>query len=187
VDIEKELARTLARVDTVLRVVIENQTIVTRIESKIDKLFPQPSEPNAVQINQIVKGEAMSITGTQVGGSSTFEADAILNGLADSAGFPAGTVDTWTTDDPNITVGPDSGPDVNEAGALDQVVITVPATDTQGSAPAGSPPSYNLTVSVQLPTPAGGTAPAPLTMTVNVPLIQAPPPVPTGVLINQIS
>ena len=110
-DIEKELARILARVDTVLRVVIENQTIVTRIESKIDKLFPQPSEPNAVQINQIVKGEAMSITGTQVGGSSTFEADAILNGLADSAGFPAGTVDTWTTDDPNITVGPDSGPD----------------------------------------------------------------------------
>lgn len=129
----------------------------------------------------------MSITGTTIGGSSTFEADAILAGVADTAGFPAGTVDTWTTDDPNITVGPDTGPDVNETGTLDQVVITVPATDTQGSAPAGSAPSYNLTVSVQMPTPAGGTVPAPLTMTVNVPLLSAPPAVPTGVVINQIS
>ena len=129
----------------------------------------------------------MAITGTPVGGQSTFEADAILNGTADTAGFPAGTVDTWTTDDPAITIGPDSGPDVNQTGTLDQVVVSVPATDTQGSAPAGSPPSYNLTVSVQLPTPAGGTAPAPLTMTVNVPITSAAVPVPTGVAINQVS
>lgn len=149
------------------------------------ELKPKQQVPTGVQISQIIKGEnTMAITGTPIGGSSTFEADAILNGVADPSGFPAGTVDTWTTDDPNITVGPDSGPDVNEAGTLDQVVVSVPASDTQGSAPAGSPPSYDLTVSVQLP---GTPAPAPLTMTVNVPLIAAPPPVPTGVVINQVS
>jgi hypothetical protein len=159
--------------------VLEGQAIVAAIQG-------QKKLPTAVQISQIGKGGSMSITGTPVGGSSTFEADAILNGLADAAGFPAGTVDSWTVDDPAITIAPDSGPDVNEAGALDQVVVSVPATDTQGSAPAGSPPSYNLTVSVQMPTPAGGVAPAPLVMTVNVPLIAAPPPVATGVVINQI-
>ena len=129
----------------------------------------------------------MAITGTNVGGTSTFEADAILNGIADPAGFPAGSVDTWTTDDPLASIGPDTGPDVNETGTLDQVVVSIPLNDTQGSAPAGSPPSYNLTVSVQMPADASGVVPAPLTMTVNVPLIQAPPPVPTGVVINQIS
>ncbi len=128
----------------------------------------------------------MSITGTNVGGTSVFEADAILAGIADPAGFPAGTVDTWTTDDPNAVVGPDSGPDVNEAGTLDQVSVSIPSTDTQGSAPAGSPGSYNLTVSVQLPA-VGGVTPAPLVATVNVPLIQAPPPVPDSVTINQVS
>jgi len=128
----------------------------------------------------------MSITGTPAGGSSTFEADALLSGVADAAGFPAGTVDTWSVDDPAITVGPDSGPDVNEAGALDQVVISVPASDTQGSAPAGSPGSYNLTVSVQMPAPAGGSAPAPLVATVNVPITAPSVAVPTGVVIAQI-
>ena len=76
----------------------------------------------------------------------------------------------------------------SDNGAISrEITVSVPASDTQGSAPAGSPPSYNLTVSVQLPTPTGGTAPAALTMTVNVPLIAAPPPVPTGVVINQVS
>lgn len=138
----------------------------------------KPRTPTGVKISQ--QGASM-ITGTNVGGQSTFEADAILAGIADPDGFPAGSVDTWTTDDPNASIAPDSGPDGN------QVVVSIPATDTQGSAPAGSPPSYNLTVSVQMPTPAGGTPPAPLTMTVNVPLIAAPPPVPDGVVINQLS
>jgi hypothetical protein len=135
-------------------------------------------QPSGVQISQIVGGIAMSITGTPVGGQSTFEADAILNGVADPAGFPAGSVDTWTVDDPAISVAPDSGPNNS------QVVVSVPATDTQGSAPAGSPPSYNLTVSVQMP---GTPAPAPLTMTVNVPITPAPVPLPTAVAINQVS
>jgi hypothetical protein len=130
----------------------------------------------SVEIKQIIGGKAMSITGTPVGGQSTFEADAILNGIADPAGFPAGSVDTWTVDDPAATVGPDSGP------SSSQVVVSIPATDTQGSAPSGSPPSYNLTVSVSMP---GSTSP--LTMTVNVPITPAPVPVPTAVAINQVS
>lgn len=124
----------------------------------------------------------MAITGTPAGGQSVFEADAILNGQADPAGFPAGSVDTWTSDDPAVTLTPNQGPDGN------QVQVAVPATYTQGSAPAGQPGSYNLTVSVQMPpTTAGGTPPAALTATVNVPITVAPPPLPTGVVVNQIS
>lgn len=117
----------------------------------------------------------MSITGTNAGGQSTFEADALLNGVADPAGFPAGSVDTWsiTPPDPLVTLAPDSGPDGN------QIVVSVAAGDTN--------PSYGLSVSVQMPTPPGGTAPAPLTATVTVPIIQAPPPTPTGVTVNQLS
>lgn len=174
----------LREVGSIMRTVNELMTIVSRIEQEEDDILAilksQPKVPDGVKITQVVLGEkTMSITGTNAGGSSTFEADAVLAGIADPAGFPAGTVDTWTTDDPLAVIGPDSGPDVNEAGALDQVVVSIPASDTAAS--------YNLTVSVQLPTPAGGTAPAPLAMTVNVPIIQAPPPVPDGVVINQVS
>jgi len=112
----------------------------------------------------------LSITGTNAGGQSTFEADALLAGVADPAGFPAGSVDTWTVDNPLVSVAPDSGPNNS------QVVVSVPASVTDAS--------YNLTVSVQLP---GSPAPAPLTATVNVPVIPAPPPVPTGVSIAQIA
>src|ERR1700678_3369184 len=132
-----------------------------------------PTIPDGVEINQIDKEQPMSITGTNAGGQSTFEADALLAGIADPDGFPAGSVDTWTTDDPLATVSPDSGP--NES----QVVVSGDAAD-KGT-------SYNLTVSVQMPTPAGGSAPAALVPTVNVPIIPAPPPVPTGVVINQVS
>ena len=135
----------------------------------------------SVKISEIdKKGKAGMITGTPIGGQSVFEADALLNGIADPSGFPAGSVDTWTCDDPAATLSPNS-PNPG------QVTVAIPATDVQGSAPAGSPPSYNLTVSVQMPAPAGGTVPAPLTATVNVPLTPAPVPLPTGVAINQDS
>jgi len=167
---------------------------LNKIEHLVWKLYRHfiPQAPDSVQINQIVKGATiMSITGTPAGGQSTFEADALLSGIADPAGFPAGTVDTWTFDDPQATIGPDSGPDVNEAGLLDQVVISIPASDTQGSAPAGSPGSYNLTVSVQMPAPTSGpnagVVPAPLTNTVNVPITSPSVQVPTGVVINQVA
>lgn len=135
--------------------------------------------PDGLVINQIDrKGDViMSITGTNAGGQSTFEADALLAGIADPDGFPAGSVDTWTVDDPLASVGPDSGPNQS------QVVVSIPSNDTA--------PSYNLTVSVQMPTPTSGAnvgvVPAPLTLTVNVPIIAAAPPVPNGVVINQIA
>jgi hypothetical protein len=160
-----------------------------RIEHLVWRIYQslqQPKVPDGVQITQIVKGAtAMSITGTNVGGTSTFEADALLAGVADPAGFPAGTVDTWSISpaDPLVTLGPDSGPDVNEAGTLDQVVVSVGAGDTNAS--------YGLSVSVQMPAPTSGpnagVVPAPLVATVQVPIIQAAPPVPSGVAINQVS
>jgi hypothetical protein len=131
-----------------------------------------PNKPQwAVKISQ--GGFNMAITGIPVGGQGTFEADAILNGTADAAGFPAGSVDVWTVDDALVTLGPDSGPNNS------QVVASVAATDTAAS--------FNLTVSVQMPTPAGGTAPAPLVMTVNVPITPGAVPVPTGVAITQVA
>jgi hypothetical protein len=148
---------------------------------KIIKEHFEEALPDGVKIFQLDEnGEKMSITGTNVGGSSVFEADALLNGVADPDGFPSGTVDTWTTDDPNAVIAP-------VAGSGNQIQVSIPATDTQGSAPVGQPPSYNLSVSVQMPTPSGGSAPAPFKATVNVPLIAAAPPLPTGVVINQIS
>lgn len=160
------------------QIVAELHRIIAELRAIIHELLPY-RVPNAVKIRQI--GGNMAITGTPIGGQSVFEADAILNGVADPAGFPAGSVDTWTCDDPAITLTPNLGPNGNQVG------VSVPATDTQGSAASGASPSYNLTVSVQMPTPAGGTAPAPLTNTVNVPLTPAPQPVPTGTVINQIS
>lgn len=144
---------------------------VRRIDQTLHKLVPQPQF--AVQISQIIGGNKMPITGTNVGGSSTFEADAILAGVADPDGFPAGSVDTWTTDDPTIGIGPDSGPNNS------QVVISLPSAYKKAD--------YGLTVSVQMPTPASGTVPAPLTFTTRVPAIAAAPPTPDGVVINQVA
>jgi hypothetical protein len=152
------------------------------------KSKPTSPVPTGGKIVQIAKGEnTMSITGTIPGTTSTFEADALLNGIQDPAGWPGGTVDTWTCDDPLAVVGPDSGPDVNQPGALDQVTVSIPVTDTQGSAPAGQPGSYNLRCSVQIP-PVNGVTPPPMILgPVNVPIQAVPVPVPTGGVINQIS
>jgi hypothetical protein len=169
------------------QIIAELRRIIAELRAIIHELLPQ-RRPNGARIFQINGGNTMPITGTIPGTTSTFEVDALLNGAVDTAGWPAGTVDTWTTDDPNAVVSPDSGPDVNQTGALDQVKVSLPVTDTQGSAPAGSPPSYNLTASVQMPAAtAGGTPPAPFVITVNVPIPAAPVPVPTGGVINQIS
>jgi hypothetical protein len=149
---------------------------------------PVSPVPTGGKIVQIIKGEnTMSITGTIPGTTSTFEADALLNGVQDPAGWPAGTVDTWTCDDPQAVIGPDSGPDVNQPGALDQVTVSIPVGDTQGSAPAGQPGSYNLTCSVQMPAVNGVTPPPMVLPVANVPIQAAPVPVPTGGVINQIS
>jgi hypothetical protein len=59
-----------------------------------------------------------------------------------------------------------------------QVSASTPATNTNAA--------FNLTVSTQMP-PVNGVTPAALTATANVPIIAAPAPVPTGVVINQVS
>jgi hypothetical protein len=163
-----------------------NDTLIQGFQALFAILKPPPPVLTAAIYQIDSGGNSMSITGTIPGTTSTFEVDALLNGVQDTAGWPAGTVDTWTTDDPAAVVGPDSGPDVNQPGALDQVTISIPASDTQGSAPVGSPPSYNLTASVQMP-PVGGVTPPPMVVTVNVPIQAAAVPVPTGAVINQIS
>jgi hypothetical protein len=128
---------------------------------------PKPV-PTGVSILQISKGGTTLITGIQAGGTpSVFESDPIPSSIA----FPAGTVDTWTSSDPLVTVTPST---TNPA----QVTASTPATNTNTT--------FNLTVSTQMPA-VNGVTPAPLTATVAVPIIAAPAPVPTGVTINQIS
>jgi hypothetical protein len=48
-DIERQLQKILDRAETNLRVVIENQTILTRVERKLDRLLPH-NEPNSLQV-----------------------------------------------------------------------------------------------------------------------------------------
>lgn len=99
------------------------------------------------------------------GSSITFEGDPTPAGSL----FPSGTVMTWIVDDPATSLAPNAN----------QVTASVPATDTNAS--------FNLAVSVQMPTPAGGVAPAPLTNTVNVTINQAAAALPTGVAINEVT
>jgi len=149
-----------------------------RLEFKVDRLTHlvkkcccKKERPTGVEIIQLTGG-TMSITGINVGGSGTFEADPVPS----TSTFPAGTVNTWTADDPSITITPANPADPEDT----QVIVTVPSTDTNTS--------FNLTVSAQMPpaTP-GGTPPAALTNTVSVPIIPAPPQPPTGVVINQVA
>jgi hypothetical protein len=111
------------------------------------------------------------ITGVNVGGSGTF----VANPIPDTSAFPSGTVNTWTASDPSIGLAPANPSDPQEA----EVVASVPAGSTLAS--------FDLSVSVQMPPDSTGTTPAPLTTTVTIPVIAAPPPVPTGVSIDQVS
>jgi hypothetical protein len=122
--------------------------------------------PTAVQISQ---GGSNVITGIQAGGApGVFEADPIPSNVP----FPAGTTDTWTSDDPNVTLAPS----------------TTDPTQVQASTPASNTAKdFGLTVSTQMPADSTGAVPAPFTNTVRVPIIPATTAVPTGVQINQIS
>jgi hypothetical protein len=184
----------------------DSATRLRRIEGKIDQLInlvitgdqrileaiqhPPVPAPNAAKIFQIIGGKkAMSITGVVPGGpASLFEVDPIINGVAGTVSqWPAGTVDSWTDDDPLSAIGPVDVPNKF------QVTVAIPANDLTGSMAAGGSPapgttgSYNLTSSVQLPTPPSGVQPAPIVTTVNVPINIAPVPVPTSSVINQLS
>jgi hypothetical protein len=80
-----------------------------------------------------------AIRGVPVGGSGTF-AESFL---PDGSSLPAGSsiIFSYTADDPNVvlTASPDGT----------SVQAAVPAGDTQGSAPAGQPGSFNISVSGQ--------------------------------------
>jgi hypothetical protein len=109
-------------------------------------------------IFQIRGGQRMAITGTPVGGKSSFQVT--WNGA-----MAPGTPETWSVDDPNVTLSPETDPTIVDAADS--------ATDTATI--------YNLTVV------ANNSAGQPVTATAAVPLI-APPPTPaTGGTINQLS
>jgi hypothetical protein len=129
----------------------------------------EPQQPVGVLIIQTDQGgNTMAVTGIQAGGAAgVFESDPIPSTIP----FPPGTVDTWTSDDPTVVLTPSA---TNPA----QVSAQTPATNVNKA--------FNLTVSTQMPA-VGGVTPAALTATVNVPIIPAPAPLPTGVSINQVS
>lgn len=109
-------------------------------------------------ILQIKGGRAMSITGTPVGGKSSFQVT--WNGA-----MAPNTPETWTVDDPNVTLAPETDPTIVDAADS--------ATDTATV--------YNLTVV------ANNSAGQPVTATAAVPLIPPPPTPATGGTINQLS
>ena len=105
------------------------------------------------------------ITGVPVGGSGTF----VESFVPSNAALPAGAVltVTWTVDDANVTLAPSSD------GT--QVVASVAAADTATS--------FNLTA-----TGTSSALPGPITSgPVNVPILPAPPPLPTSLAVNQTS
>jgi hypothetical protein len=100
---------------------------------------------------------------TPAGGTSVFQEVPTPSGSQ----FPAGTTFTWTVDDTaDITLTPNGT----------QVTVVCVAN------PTGT--SYNLTCTSSF-TPPG--APTPISATVNVAIIPATPPTPTGMQINQLS
>jgi hypothetical protein len=145
-----------------------NRMALCEIIGKLDKVFSgilgeieKLNRPRGLQI--IFKGEdSMSTT---AGGSSVFQEVPTPAG----AQFPVGTTFTWTVDDTaDITLTP--SPSGTECTA------TCSATPTATS--------YNLTCTSSF-TPPG--ASAPVSGTLNVPIVPAAPPTPTGLTISQVS
>ena len=136
--------------------------------------FRKPVTGKIVQLDK--KGAPMAtIIGVTAGGGQphTFEMDALLNGVADAAGFPSGTSYSWVTDDQLISPGADSGPLGNQV-----VIPDPPASDTNSS--------FVLTGTIQEPT-VGGVTPAPIVVTATIPIAPPLPAVANGGVINQLS
>lgn len=117
-------------------------------------------------------------SGITPGGSGLFQATLTPPG----SGFPAGAaapVYTWTCDDSNVTFS--ASPD----GDPTKIQANVPASDTQGSAPAGQPPSVNISVSVSQPLLSAPLVGGPVNVLLNA-VAPPPPPLPTGVSIAQV-
>src|ERR1700730_8498616 len=110
----------------------EIQDALALLEQIFEALVP-PADPvtTGFTISQIDNGGIiMAITGVVAGASGTFQYSLLPAG---SLGLKAGTVATFSADDPSVTLGP--SPD----GDVTKVVASVPATDTGAS--------FNLTVS----------------------------------------
>lgn len=127
-----------------------------------------PHEPTALKITQ--NGENM-ITGVPAGGSGTFQESFVPTNAALPAGASLSV--TWTCDDSAVTLAPSAD------GT--SVVVSVPATDTQGTAPSGSPGSFNLTATGTSAALSGPITSGP----VSVPILAVAPPLPTALQINQ--
>jgi hypothetical protein len=118
-----------------------------------------PPKPTSLQISQ----GGFMITGVPVGGSGTF----VESFVPSNSALPAGAVlsVTWTVDDPLVTLAPSAD------GT--SVVASVAASDTATS--------FNLTA-----TGTSAALPGPITSgPVNVPILPAPPPLPTSLAVNQ--
>jgi len=102
---------------------------------------------------------------TQAGGTSVFQEVPTPPGSI----WPSGTTFTWTVDDTA---------DISLTPSSDGTQVTA----TCVASPTGT--SYNLTCTSSY-TPPG--APTPISATLNVPIVPAPPPTPTGMQISQVS
>lgn len=126
--------------------------------------------PHSLLLLQEEGGQMGVIKGVPSGGQGSFATSLLPVGSALPAGQALAT--TYSADDPAVVLTPSAD------GS--SVVAAVPASDTQGSAPAGSPPGFNLKVS--------GTAPAlsaPITGTAFVPILPPAPNLPTALDLNQ--
>lgn len=112
--------------------------------------------------------------GTTPGGSSEIGVTAVQADGVTPGALLAGNVPQWQVDDPLAKLTP-------SADGM-EVEVDIPAGDTQGSAPAGSPGSYNLIVtavnSVNAPVTSGP---------VNYPINAAPEAPATQLIQTQIS
>jgi len=131
--------------------------------------FVKPKPATGFQITQQGDSNMSAASGVPSGGSSNFTQVPTPAGGA----LQTGSIPVWSADDPQVQAALAPSADGTSC------VVSVPAGDTQGSAAAGAPGSFNLTVSG---TASDGTA---ISSSVNVPIL-APTPVPaTGFDIEQ--
>ena len=143
--------------------------LIAKIDECCEEEEHPPPRPSGVEIKQSIGGKPMAIVGVPVGGKAKFVALPVPSDTP----FPDGTVHTWTASDPSVSLAPFDASDPSE----DAVVASLPADSTLTT--------FDLTVSSQMPPDDSGTVPDPLTNTASIPVVKAPAPRPTGVVIDQ--
>lgn len=172
---DRSIAESLRHIDKELAELVE-------LGKKLLKFFEPKPVPIAFVITQIGDPK-MAITGITPGSPTPSQFAATPSAPA-GATVPAGSTVGFSSDDPGAVLSAVAG---DTTGLL--VNVSVPASDTQGSAPAGSPAGMNLTFSAAMPPAVGQPQGPPVTKTVFVPYLAVvpppPPPVPTAFDINQ--